>query len=84
MSANLPTYRLPESFRDGSGFRRAARHARAAVDRHSVTICLNFVPYSEFLLYPLRLFVTFVHESGHALASLLWAATCLRVSVAPE
>jgi hypothetical protein len=30
----------------------------------------NFEPLS-FLLYPLRLFVTFVHESGHGLAAIL-------------
>jgi hypothetical protein len=29
------------------------------------------VPQLDFLLYPLRLFVTFVHETGHGLAALL-------------
>ncbi len=33
-----------------------------------VTLGLWFVPYSNYMLYPLRLFVTFIHESGHALA----------------
>lgn len=32
---------------------------------------LQFLPYANFVLYPLRLFVTFIHESGHALAALL-------------
>ncbi len=36
-----------------------------------VTVGLWFVPYSDYLLYPLRIFVTFIHESGHALAALL-------------
>lgn len=34
-----------------------------------VTVALWWVPYSNVVLYPIRLFVTFVHESGHALAS---------------
>src|SRR5262245_39011754 len=29
------------------------------------------VPQLDFILYPVRLFVTFIHESGHALAALL-------------
>lgn len=33
-----------------------------------ITLVLNFVPYASLALYPLRLFITFVHESGHALA----------------
>jgi len=37
------------------------------------TLALNFVPsqYSIVLLYPLRIFVTFFHESGHAMAAIL-------------
>lgn len=35
-----------------------------------VTMALWFLPYSDVLLYPLRLFVTFIHESGHALSAL--------------
>ena len=42
-----------------------------------VTLALWYVPYSNYLLYPLRLFVTFIHESGHAIAGL---ATGLGVS----
>jgi hypothetical protein len=36
-----------------------------------ITFALWFVPYSNYILYPIRLFVTFVHESGHALAATL-------------
>jgi hypothetical protein len=36
-----------------------------------VTIALWFVPYADYLLYPIRLFVTFIHEGSHALTGLL-------------
>jgi hypothetical protein len=39
------------------------------------------VPQLDFLLYPLRLFVTFVHESGHALAALLTGGNVGRLVV---
>ncbi len=42
----------------------------------AATLALWYVPYSNYILYPLRLFVTFLHESGHALAG---AATGLGV-----
>ncbi len=36
-----------------------------------VTLALWFIPYAEILAYPVRLFVTLLHESAHALASLV-------------
>jgi hypothetical protein len=36
-----------------------------------VVLVLWNIPQLDFVLYPFRLFVTFVHESGHALAGLL-------------
>ena len=38
-----------------------------------VTLVLNFLPgqYSAIILYPVRLFVTLIHESGHAVCALL-------------
>jgi len=44
---------------------------------------LWFVPYSDYLLYPLRLFVTFIHESGHAMAALLTGGGVESLHVAP-
>lgn len=35
----------------------------------ALTLALWYVPGATILLYPIRLFVTFVHESGHALAA---------------
>jgi len=37
----------------------------------ALTVALWFVPYIGFLTYPFRIFVTLIHETGHALAS--WA-----------
>lgn len=36
-----------------------------------ITIGLWFIPYADYLVYPVRLFVTFIHESSHALVALL-------------
>jgi hypothetical protein len=36
----------------------------------ALTIILWFIPMAFVLVYPLRLFVTFIHEGGHALAAL--------------
>lgn len=49
-----------------------------------LTVILNFVPYAEFVLYPIRLFVTFVHESGHALATLLSGGSVASLNVHPD
>ena len=45
---------------------------------------LNFVPGNQYFLYPLRLFTTFVHESGHAFATLLVGGGVHSLSVAPN
>jgi hypothetical protein len=36
-----------------------------------LTIALWFIPYADYLVYPIRLFVTFIHEGSHALVGLL-------------
>jgi hypothetical protein len=35
-----------------------------------LTVALWFIPFAEVITYPIRIFVTFVHEAGHALAAL--------------
>jgi hypothetical protein len=35
-----------------------------------VTIVLWFIPFADVVTYPFRIFGTFIHETGHALASL--------------
>ena len=37
----------------------------------ALSVILWFIPFAEILTYPFRIFVTFVHEGGHALAALL-------------
>jgi len=36
-----------------------------------LTLVLWFIPFAEIITYPIRLFVTFIHEAGHALAALV-------------
>lgn len=46
-----------------------------------VSVFLWFVPFAEWLVYPLRLFVTFVHEGGHALTAFLLGSSVQSLSV---
>jgi hypothetical protein len=43
---------------------------------------LWFIPYAELLTYPFRLFVTFIHEGGHAIAALLTGNSVESLSIA--
>src|ERR1051326_4329094 len=49
-----------------------------------LTLGLWFVPYSDYLLYPLRLFITFIHESGHALAAIISGGSVESLHVDPS
>jgi hypothetical protein len=35
----------------------------------AITALLWFLPYGNWIVYPIRLFVTFIHESSHALVA---------------
>ena len=50
----------------------------------TVSVLLWFIPYAEVLTYPFRIFVTFIHEGGHAIAALLTGNTVASLSVAPN
>ncbi len=49
-----------------------------------VSVVLWFVPYADWLVYPIRLFVTFIHEGGHALVSVLTGGSVQSLSVSPD
>src|SRR5713226_7802668 len=48
----------------------------------AISIVLWFVPFAEILSYPFRIFVTFIHEGGHAIAALLTGNSVQSLSVA--
>jgi hypothetical protein len=49
----------------------------------AISVVLGFIPFAEFLTYPFRIFVTFIHEGGHALAALLTGNSVASLSVPP-
>ncbi|HEX9930413.1 MAG TPA: M50 family metallopeptidase [Pyrinomonadaceae bacterium] len=49
-----------------------------------LSIVLWFIPFAEYLIYPIRLFVTFIHEGGHVLASLITNSAIFSLTVAPD
>jgi Peptidase M50B-like len=48
----------------------------------TISVVLWFIPFAEFLTYPFRIFVTFIHEGGHALAALITGNSVASLSVA--
>ena len=47
-----------------------------------ISIVLWFIPFAEIVTYPFRIFVTFIHEGGHALAALLTGNAVESLSIA--
>jgi hypothetical protein len=48
----------------------------------AIAIALWFIPFINVLSYPFAIFVTFIHEGGHALAALLTGNSVMKLSVA--
>jgi Peptidase M50B-like len=46
-----------------------------------LTLIIWYIPLASILVYPLRLFVTFIHEGGHALAALFTFGSVERVVI---
>ncbi len=46
-----------------------------------LTLALWFIPFAEFITYPIRLFVTFIHETGHAVAALATFGAVNRIAI---
>ena len=49
-----------------------------------ITIDLWFIPWADYLVYPIRLFVTFVHEGSHALAAFLTGGSVQSLTIAAD
>lgn len=49
-----------------------------------ISLVLWFIPFASWLVYPLNLFVTFIHEGSHVLAALLTGSSVQSLSVAPD
>ncbi|MEP6570369.1 MAG: M50 family metallopeptidase [Acidobacteriota bacterium] len=47
-----------------------------------ISIVLWFIPFAEIATYPFRIFVTFIHEGGHAIAALLTGNSVESLSIA--
>src|SRR5712675_3691576 len=62
--------------------RNARPQAMTLLAASAVSIVLWFVPFAEVLSYPFRIFVTFIHEGGHAIAALLTGNSVQGLSVA--
>jgi hypothetical protein len=60
----------------------ARPQARTLLIAAAITIALWFIPFAEILTYPFRIFVTFIHEGGHAIAALLTGNSVASLSVA--
>lgn len=43
-----------------------------------------FIPFTGFIVYPLQLFATFVHEGGHVLATILTGNSVQSLTVSPD
>ena len=50
--------------------RDARPQVRTLLFAVALSVLLWFIPFAEVLTYPFRIFVTFIHEGGHALASI--------------
>src|ERR1051325_7976042 len=62
--------------------RDARPQVRTLLIATAITLALWFIPYAEILTYPFRIFVTFIHEGGHAMAALLTGNSVESLSIA--
>lgn len=50
----------------------------------ALAIIVSYLPFAWILIYPIRLFVTFIHEGGHAIVALLTLGTVDRVTISAD
>ena len=49
-----------------------------------VTIVLWFIPFADYLVYPIRLFVTFIHEASHALVAVITGGSVQSLTISAD
>ena len=50
----------------------------------ALSVILWFIPFADILTYPFRIFVTFIHEGGHALAAFVTGNAVHSLTVSPD
>lgn len=50
----------------------------------AITLVLWFIPFADYLVYPIRLFVTFIHESSHALIAVLTGGSVQSLTISSD
>ncbi len=50
----------------------------------AVSLVVSLTPWAQFLLYPLKLFTTWVHECGHALMTILVGGRVTSITIEPD
>ena len=60
----------------------ARPQAKSLLFAAALSVLLWFIPFAEILTYPFRIFVTFIHEGGHAIAAFLTGNSVQSLNVA--
>jgi Peptidase M50B-like len=50
----------------------------------AVSLLVSLTPWARFLLYPFKLFTTWVHESGHAVMTVLVGGRVTSITIKPD
>jgi hypothetical protein len=50
----------------------------------AITVAIWFLPYGGYIVYPVRLFVTFIHESSHALVAVLTGGSVQSLTISAD
>ena len=50
----------------------------------AITVVLWFLPYGNWIVYPIRLFVTFIHESSHAVMAVLTGGSVQSLTISAD
>ena len=50
----------------------------------AISLVVSLTPWAQFLLYPFKLFTTWVHESGHAVMTVLVGGRVASITIQPD